>query len=322
MDGGGQERQRQGRLARLHGNAVRVRDFLGAALLALAPLAQAYDFLPGYEAAPNLAAALERIKAKPQKHVLVYFGMSEFCPPCREARAILASDAVREKWRPNYVVVNVDLFSPTKEERELIEQARVSWAPVLVFLDAEGQRVAYARQLRGEKDALQLNEFVSQRQYALSAVGKASAQGFDPARLAKLAAEARAVPGPGRIDDRPRLRDVTSQPHERLAGAALQKLLLDRRMRKENQDWFLTLDFREKKLLAAEGSRKDGRGDMKGVGTWYVTKKGKLCVDLLQVARGVDERWCRHVFRAGETYYLSKDLRPDRVVYRLVPDRG
>jgi hypothetical protein len=34
----------------------------------------------------------------------------------------------------------------------------------------------------------------------------------------------------------------------------------------------------------------------------------------------VDENWCRHVFRAGETYYLSKDLRPSRVVYRFVPD--
>jgi hypothetical protein len=61
---------------------------------------------------------------------------------------------------------------------------------------------------------------------------------------------------------------------------------------------------------------------MKGVGKWYVTRKGKLCVELTQVARDVDENWCRHVFRAGETYYLSKDLRADRVVHRLVPDRG
>jgi hypothetical protein len=38
--------------------------------------------------------------------------------------------------------------------------------------------------------------------------------------------------------------------------------------------------------------------------------------------RGVDENWCRHVFRAGETYYLSKDLRPDRLVHRMVPAGG
>ena len=47
---------------------------------------------------------------------------------------------------------------------------------------------------------------------------------------------------------------------------------------------------------------------MKGAGRWYVTRKGKLCLEL--TARGVDENWCRHVFRAGESYYLSKDLRP------------
>jgi glutaredoxin len=241
--------------------------------------------------------------------VLLYFDQSEFCPPCKEARAILDSKAVREKWLPNYVVVNIDLFAPTKEEREVIEQVRVSWAPVLVFLDGSGKRVAYARQLRGEKEALQLNEFVSQRQYAMSALGRVSAQDFDPARLSRAAAES------PRIDDRPRLRDVLAQKHERLSGADLTRLLSGRRMHKENQEWFLTLDLRDRNLLEATGARKDGRGQMQGAGKWYVTKKGKLCLELL--ARGVDENWCRHVFRAGETYYVVKDLRPERLAYRF-----
>jgi thioredoxin-related protein len=287
---------------------------LALALLAAAALpAQAYPFLPGYEEAPNIAAALERVKAQPQKHVLVYFGMSEFCPPCREARAILNSDKVREAWRPNYVVVGIDLFAPTKEEREVIEQVRVAWAPVLLFLDSSGKRVAYARQLRSERDALAINEFVAKRQYAMSALGKYS-QNRDFG-LTELAAA-----GSQRIDDRPRLRDVTSQPHERLQGDALRKLLTGKRMLKENQDWFLTLEFRERKLLDTAGERKDGRGTMKGVGQWYVTRKGKLCLEIDM--RGVDENWCRHVFRAGETYYLSKDLRPDRLVHRMVPAGG
>ena len=288
---------------------------LACALLLAAPtLAQAYSFLTGYDEAPTVAKALERVKAQPEKHVLIYFDMSEFCPPCTEARAILNSERVREKWRPNYVVVNIDLFAPTAEEREIIDQVRVSWAPVLVFLDGSGKRVAYARQLRGEKDALAMNEFVSQRQYALSALGKYSAQDFDPGMTL------RAATGSERIDDRPRLRDVLSQKYERLAGDELRKVLLGKRMRKENQDWFLTLGFREKNLLEAAGERKDGRGNMRGVGAWYVTRKGKLCLELTQIARGVDENWCRHVFRVGGTYYTSKDLRPDRVVYRLVPD--
>jgi len=298
--------------------------FLVATLLCAAALsalsarpAQAYSFLPGYEEAPNVAAALERVKAQPGKHVLIYFGESEFCPPCRELRAMLTSDLVRNKWRPNYVVVNIDLFAPTREEREVIEQVRVSWAPVLVFLDGSGKRVAYSRQLRGEKEALQLNEFVSQRQYAMSALGRVSGQDFDPGRLSRAAAD------PARIDDRPRLRDVLAQKHERLGAAELRQLLAGKRMRKESQDWFLTLDFRDRNLLEAAGNRKDGRGgNVRGLGKWYVTRKNKLCVELTLMGPGVDENWCRHVFRASDTYYLSKDLRPDRVLHRMVPDGG
>lgn len=283
--------------------------------LALPLLAQAYPFLTGYDEAPSLAAALERVKAAPQKHVLLYFDQSQFCPSCKDVRDILNSAPVRDKWQPNYVVVNIDLYAPTRDEREIIEQLRISFAPVLVFLNASGKRVAYTRQLNGERDANDMNEFVSKRQYAMSALGKYSTN-LDPRLVSRAAAE------PVRIDDKPRLRDVTRQPHERLTGESLRKVLLGKRMRKENENWFLTFDFGEKKLLEASGTRKDGRPGMKGVGNWYITKKGKLCVDLTNVARELDERWCRHVFRAGETYYVSKDLRPDRVVYRMVPDGG
>jgi thioredoxin-related protein len=285
-------------------------------LFAAALPAQAYPFLTGYDEAPNLAAALERVKAQPDKHVLIYFGESEFCPPCKEARAILNSEPVRNKLRPHYVVVNIDLFAPTREEREVIEQVRVSWAPVLVFLDAGGKRVAYVRQMRSEREALDLDAFVSQRRYVMSTLGTVSGQDFDPKRLSRAAAE------PPRIDDRPRLRDVLAQKHERLAAVDVRRLLAGKRMRKENQEWFLTLDFREKNLLDASGNRKDGRGNMRGLGKWYVTRKNKLCVELTLNGPGVDENWCRHVFRASDTYFLSKDLRPDRVVYRLVPDAG
>lgn len=286
-----------------------------SAMFLLAAPACAYEFLTGYETAPTVAAALERVQAQPEKHVLLYFGASEFSPACREARAILNSERVRNQLRPHYVVVNIDLFAPTKEEREVIDQVRVSWAPVLVFLTGNGTRVAYSRQLRGEREALQLDDYVSQRQYAMSSVGKVMGQGFDTRQLAKLAAEARVVPGSAPIDDRPRLKDVLAQPHTRLSGDDMRKLLPGRRMLKENQDWFLTLDLKERKLLVAEGQRKDGRGRMEGSGQWYVTKKGKFCIDLR--TRGVDEHWCRHVFRAGGTYYAVKDLRPTRVAYRF-----
>src|SRR4029079_5606722 len=73
-------------------------------LLALwSALAQAYPFLTGYDEAPSVAAALDRVKAGPNRHALLYFDMSQYCPPCTEVRAILNSDAVRAKWKPNYV---------------------------------------------------------------------------------------------------------------------------------------------------------------------------------------------------------------------------
>lgn len=123
------------------------------------------------------------------------------------------------------------------------------------------------------------------------------------------------VPGTAPIDDRPRLKDVLAQEHVRLSGDELRQALPGRRMQKENQDWFLTMDLKDKKLLVAEGKRKNGRGQMEGSGQWYVAKKGKFCVDLR--TRGVDENWCRHVFRTGGTYYVVKDLRPTRVAYRF-----
>ena len=297
---------------------MRIR-LLGIFLLAMPAFAQAYySFLNGYDEAPTVAKALERLKAEPQKHVLIYFGMSQFCPPCREARAILNADLVRQKWRPNYVVVNIDIFAPTKEERELIEQVRVSWAPVLVFLDASGKRVAYTRQLRNEADALVLNDFVAQRQYALSPMGKYTAQNFDYQGGARMAG-AGVVLGTGKpIDDRPRLREVLAHKPERLTGPALQKALEGKVMHKENQDWFLTLKMGADKAMPATGRRKDGKGEMTGAGKWYVTKKGKLCLELK--SGGVDENWCRHVYRVGDSYYVSKDQRPERVVYRFVLD--
>lgn len=287
---------------------------LPALLLGIvAASAAAASPLQGYDEAPGLAAALERVRAEPARHVLLYFDQSSFCPACREVREIVTSEAVRLKWRPNYVVVWIDLLAPAPGHRELIEQVRVTHAPVFVFLNAEGRRVAYSRQLRSERDAFQLDELVSQKQYALSAVGRYTAQDF---RAAPADPHARFVAvGPKPVDDRPRLRDVLSREHKRLSGEDLKALLPGRRMHKENREWFLTLDLRERKLLEATGERKDGRGKMQGAGKWYVTKKGKLCLELQ--TRGVDEMWCRHVFQAGDTYYVVKDLRPERVAYRF-----
>jgi len=102
------------------------------------------------------------------------------------------------------------------------------------------------------------------------------------------------------------------------AGANLRRALAGKVMHKENRDWFLDLVLEPNGTMQASGRRKIGEGRMRGAGKWYVTKKGKLCLEL--TAGGVDENWCRHVFKVGEGYYVSKDLRPERVVYRFVLD--
>ena len=213
-----------------------LRLLIGALLLALAPFARAYVFLGGYEEAPSVAAALARVKARPEKHVLVYFGMSRFSEADAETRAVLTSDTVRDRWRPNYIVVNIDLYAPSKEEREVIDQVRVSWAPVLLFLDSTGKRVAYARRLYTERDALLLNDFVSRREYNLSAFGKYAGQNFSYMGAGRMVSPVLVATGVERIDDRPRLRDVLAQKHERVLGDELKKLLPGKRMFKENQD--------------------------------------------------------------------------------------
>lgn len=302
------------------------RAFVCLLVLTLPFAAHAGRFLDGYDEAPTLGKAFEQVKAQPQKHVLLYFDMSQHCPPCAQVRSILNSDAVRERWRRNYVVVSVDLYQPGKEEREIIEQLRVSWAPVLVFLDPNGRRVTYTRELRSDTDARLLDEFVSQRQYATSAVARYGGQQFDAA-TARYAAQQRVLKDSqptarladdSPIQDQPRLKQVLAHKPERLTGASLRKALAGKTMHKENQDWFLDLALEANGSLQASGRRKAGEGTMRGTGKWYVTKKGKLCLEL--TAGGVDENWCRHVFKVGQGYYVSKDLRPERVVYRFVLD--
>src|SRR5687767_8811733 len=104
-----------------------LRSLVLSMLLATSLAANAYSFINGYEEAPSIAQALARVKAQPDKHVLVYFGMPKGCPPCNYTRTILSSGDLLARWKPNYIVVNVDIFNPTAEERAVIEKYRVTW---------------------------------------------------------------------------------------------------------------------------------------------------------------------------------------------------
>ena len=292
-----------------------LRSLVLIVLLAASLAAHAYSFIYGYEEAPSIAQALERLKSQPNKHVLIYFGMPKGCPPCNYTRTILSSGDLLARWKPNYIVVNVDIFSPTAEERVVIDKYRVTWAPVLAFLDGSGKRVAYARQLRNEKEALLLNEFVSQKLYLKTDYKQYYAANFDSKSAERVVPVTR-VAAVSRIDDRPRLRDVLAQKNERVSGEQLKNAIAGKRMQKENQDWFLTMDLAPAGMVAASGRRKDGKARMQGPGKWYVTKKGKLCIEVK--ATNLDESWCRHVYSVGDNYYYAvKDQREKSLAYRF-----
>ena len=292
-----------------------------AACMFLFALAARAELLPDDYEKMGYSQALAQVRAQPQRHVLLYFGLETFCPPCNYTRGLLTGATLMALYKPNYVVVLTDLRQPGEEGRKIVEKYKARWAPTLIFLDSRGRKVA---QLRGgfknEREAILTHEFISQKLYATTDRATYVKANFDASgtqRVVPQTKAARRMPE----DDRPRFRDILAQKHDRISGDDLRKLLPGLRMEKENQDWFLTLRLGDSGVLEADGIRKDGRGKVRGPGKWYVTKKGKLCLEVK--AEGLDETWCRHVFRIGDGnyYYAVKDLRPDRPAYRFTLER-
>ena len=296
-----------------------------ALILSLAVLASAAraELLPNDYEKMGYTQALEAIRAQPDRHVLLYFGMETFCPPCNYTRGLLTGGTLKSMYKPAYIVVLVDLRQPGEDGRKAIEKHKVRWAPTLVFLDAKGKVVARANKgYRNEREAILTHEYVSRKLYAradLDAYVKANFNARGEERA--VPERAAAVASGAAPDDRPRLRDILEKDAAHLPREALLQLLPGKRMEKENQDWFLTMALEPSGIARATGQRKDGKAKMKGDGKWYVTKKGKLCVEVK--AGGADETWCRHVFRAGDNYYYAtKDRRPDRVAYRFTLEKS
>jgi thioredoxin-related protein len=298
---------------------MHLRAVLAIALLAAAPFARAL-LHSDYEKL-KYPQALERVKADPSKHVMIYFGLETYCPPCVYTRNILGGSALRALYKPAYAIVEIDLRTPGPEERAVIEKYKARWAPTLVFLDAKGRVVArLAKGFKNEKDAILTHEFVSQKLYAQTTREEYLQANFNQSGTQRVIPQTKLARAAAPADERPRLADVLAQKHERIAGEALRALLPAKRMEKENQDWFLTMVLEPGGKVAAEGRRKDGRGTVKGPGAWYVTRKGKFCIEVK--AEGLDETWCRHVFRVGDNYYYAtKDLREKSLAYRFTLEK-
>lgn len=298
---------------------MRFRSIVAVLLLVSTPSVDAL-LHPDYEKF-SLAQALERATADPSKHVMIYFGLESFCPPCIYTRNLMSGSSLRALYKPNYAVVEIDLRNPSPEQRKVIGKFGARWAPTLVFLDANGKTVArLSGGFNNEKEAVLTHEFVSQKLYGKSDLAEYVKANFNQRGSQRVVPETKIAKLTTPPDDRPRLRDVLAQKHERIFGDDLKQLLQSKRMEKENQDWFLTMLLESGGKVAAQGNRKDGKSSMKGNGVWYVTKKGKFCIDVK--APGLDESWCRHVFRVGENYYYAtKNLRGQSLAHRFTLEK-
>lgn len=290
-------------------------------LLAAGTAAQA-SLLPDDYETMAYTEALERIRGQPERHVMIYFGMWSNCPPCLYTRNLLRGPSIRSLYKASFQVTEVDLRNPDKDGRAAIEKYKVYWAPTLIFLDAAGKVVLrLPKGFDNEMHAILVGEYVSRKLYAKTDIGAYVKANFNATGAQRVVPETRLAVTRPAADERPRLRDVLAQNHQRVPDDQMKKLFSGTRMEKENQDWFLSLALGPDGKLAAQGSRKDGKGKISGPGVWYVSKKGKFCVEVK--ATGLDETWCRHVFRVGDNYYYAvKDLREKSLAYRFTLEKG
>jgi hypothetical protein len=83
--------------------------------------------------------------------------------------SVLQTPEVKARLAKNYIGVGID-FGELKDKdprHDVVKRYNPKqWRPVLVFLDAQGKEVhRQLRGLKGSKQALQLDEFISKRHY-------------------------------------------------------------------------------------------------------------------------------------------------------------
>lgn len=260
--------------------------------------------------------ALERIKGQPARHVMVYFSMATNCPPCNYTKNLLNGPNLLERYKLHYVVVHIDIRDPRREEdRKIIAKYKARWAPTLVFVDHKGKLVArIPKGFNNEKEAVLLDEFVSQRLYRKTDFREYFTANFNHDGAHRVVPETRAQK-PAVYDDRMRLRDVLAQNHERMAAEELKRQLPGMLLHKETAQWVHTLALGADGSLTASGNKKDGTDTTRGAGSWTVSDESKLCVDMKW--RKVEEQWCRYVYRVGEDFYAVNEIRDNMAAHRF-----
>src|SRR4051812_26459519 len=123
------------------------------------------SLLTGYDV-QSYDQALAQTKGRPDRHVMLYFGQY-FCAQCQYTRNVLTGSDILARYKPNYAVVDIDIRNPgNPESRKVVRALEVRWAPTLVFIDSNGKIVLrLPGGLNNEKEAILLNEFVSQKLY-------------------------------------------------------------------------------------------------------------------------------------------------------------
>jgi len=125
---------------------MRIIKILGLALLTTGPLLQAgaaeeLQWLTDLPKAQTLAKSENKL-------IFMDFNGSDWCPPCKELRAVLSSKAFAAYAKTNLVMVDID-FPQRKEQPEELKKANaalnekysIEGFPTVIVLNGEGKEL-------------------------------------------------------------------------------------------------------------------------------------------------------------------------------------
>jgi thiol-disulfide isomerase/thioredoxin len=119
---------------------------LAIALLAICPLLQAgaeeLQWLTDLPKAQTVAKSENKL-------ILMDFNGSDWCPPCKELRAVLSTKTFANYAKTNLVLVDID-FPHNKEQSEALKKANealqekynIEGFPTVIVLNGEGKEVS------------------------------------------------------------------------------------------------------------------------------------------------------------------------------------